>query len=240
MADSTDKPDGISDSAMAEIRRREQRRATKALQEQLETQAKSAGFASLEDAFKALAKVKDTPEPKVEPKPEPKVESKPDEATLAELTKARNELKRLEGRATAAEQEAAAAKQALEDKDTEHGLRELALRSGCTDPDFALHALRKDCAGKTEAELQKFDEKAWFENQKKERPYLFGQQAPVVTTDTKPATTGTTKDAPHTPPKPDAVSGNNSDAAKVDARKMKPDEFAEYLSKFGLTNPAQA
>lgn len=119
-------------------------------------------------------------------------------------------------------------RQELDRTQVEMSLRETAVRKGVQEVDYAVHLLRKEISGKTEAELNSFDEGKWFDNLRTEKPYLFGELV-------RPATTGTAGAAAPNPPNARQVTANGVNGTKVDVRQMSPKEYKEYLKSKGLS-----
>lgn len=122
----------------------------------------------------------------------------------------------------------------LEEREVDAALRQAAWTSGITrddDVDFAVHKIRRELAAMTDDQLQAFDEKAWFTKLKEQRPYLAGE---VV----QPVTSGTGAGGAPPAPKPAAAQGQAGQDLQVDAKKMKPTEFADLLRKRGLSAPS--
>jgi len=115
----------------------------------------------------------------------------------------------------------------LDSKDAEMALRETAVASGLKDVDYGIRLLTRHLEGQSAEELEKFDEKAFFDTLRKDKPYLFGEV-------TQPATTGTGVGGAPTPLKPGAAAGQVANGAHSDARKMNAQEFQEHLRKRGL------
>jgi hypothetical protein len=101
------------------------------------------------------------------------------------------------------------------------------MQNGVTDVDFGTYLLDQYVSGKSPEELEKFDEKKWFEELRTSRPYLFGE---VV----RPATTGTGPGNPPAP-RPSAALSTAATANGVDVKKMNPVQFRDYLAKKGLS-----
>ena len=108
-------------------------------------------------------------------------------------------------------------------------LERVAMQKGIKDVDFAIHLITKDLEGKSEEELKTFDEGKFFEGLRTTRPYLFGET--VV-----PATTGTGGEGAPQTPKPGETTAQTATNGQLDARKMKPEEYAALLKKHGI-NP---
>ena len=117
---------------------------------------------------------------------------------------------------------------ALDAKDAEMSLREVAVSKGVRDVDYAVRLLTRHLEGQDESALAAFDEAQYFEGLRATHPYLFGE---VV----RPATTGTgTGNAPP-PPKPGGAAQAQSQGNQIDAKKMSREEYQEHLRKRGLS-----
>lgn len=129
----------------------------------------------------------------------------------------------------AAEQQAAAYQQQMAVMRTEQTMREDLIRSGVQDLEYVWFECKKhlESIKGDEEKLKTFEVKAWAAEQKKLRPYLFGEQP-------TPATTGVTTPPPAQPPTPGAVTGQAGDAAKVDARTLSPAEFQKRMKELGI------
>lgn len=118
----------------------------------------------------------------------------------------------------------------LEAREAEMAIREVAVAAGMKDVDYGVRLLTRALEGKTEQELQAFDERKYFESLRTEKPYLFGET-------TVPVTTGT--GAGNTPqPTPGGTNTNpqnNPNGPTFDARKAKPDDIRQRLRKLGLS-----
>lgn len=123
---------------------------------------------------------------------------------------------------------------ALDAKDAEMSLREVAVKTGIRDVDYAVRLLTRHLEGMSEEEISKldggkgFDEGKFFEGLRGTHPYLFGEV-------TKPATTGTGAGNAPPPPKPGAAAQAQQQGNQVDAKKMSREEFQEHLRKRGLS-----
>lgn len=117
----------------------------------------------------------------------------------------------------------------LEKQKTEQSLREMAMRAGVTDVDYAIHLFKGHLAGLTEDDIAKLDEQKWFEELRAKRPYLFSER--VV-----PATTGTAGAAPPAP-QPGAAAAAAARNGQFDARKATPQEVEQRLRKMGVSRP---
>jgi len=115
-------------------------------------------------------------------------------------------------------------------KDAEMTLREAAIRAGIKDVGYALHLVQTEMGGKPDAELEKFDERVFFEKTLKEsHPYLYGEV-------TRPANTGTGANAAPPAPKAGDAAQATATNGKIDARGMNQKEFTELMQRRGL-NP---
>jgi hypothetical protein len=115
---------------------------------------------------------------------------------------------------------------------TEMELREIAIKTGVTDLDYAMTLLRRELKGKTAEDLKDFKPKDFFEGQREPRPYLFSEVK-------VPATTGTEDGAETPPPQtPAAAAQQTADGAKIDATKMTDEEYKAYLRKRGWSQNA--
>lgn len=119
------------------------------------------------------------------------------------------------------------ARVSLDSKDAEMALRESAVASGLKDVDYGIRLLTRHLEGKTSAELEVFDDKAFFDGLRKDKPYLFGE---IV----QPANTGTGVGGAPNPPKPGAAAGAVANGQHPDAKKMNTQEFQEHLRKRNL------
>lgn len=102
-------------------------------------------------------------------------------------------------------------------------LERIAGRVGVKDTDYAITLYERHCQGKTEEELGKMDEEAFFSGLRKSHGYIFGET--VV-----PATTGTAGAVPgaHTPPSTAGTAAAAGQAGVVDVNKMNKQQYREY------------
>jgi hypothetical protein len=119
------------------------------------------------------------------------------------------------------------AEQHTEALEAEMYLREQAIMSGVKDVDYAVTLLRRSIEGKTERELQSYDEQKFFSELREKQPYLFGEIS-------RPVTTGTGAGNAPTAPTPGKVTQQAANSAQVDAAKMNDKEYKEHLRKRGL------
>lgn len=149
------------------------------------------------------------------------------------LRQAREEMRNKTAQADAARQQAeataAAYQQQMSVMRTEQLMREDLIRAGVQDLDYVWFEAKKylETIKADEEKLKTFDIKVWAQDQRKLRPYLFGEQ-PI------PAATGVTTPPPAQPPTPGAVTGAAGDASKVDARSLSPEEFKKRMNSLGV------
>lgn len=108
-------------------------------------------------------------------------------------------------------------------------LERVAIQKGIKDPEYAIHLYTKHIEGKTDEELAKLDESAFFDGLRTSHAYLFGET-------TVPATTGTGGNNPPAPPKPGNAAANAAANGQVDAMKMDRKQYEEHLKKRNI-NP---
>lgn len=193
----------------------------------LSTFAKEAGFTSVDDLKTALGNLKAPPST---PNPDPKASPTPDHSRSDKWERERTQLQRqiddLSRRVKTESEGKKELQRQLDAKEAEMELREAAVIAGIKDPDYAIRLLTRSLENKSEEDLEKFDHAKFFSELRGSHPYLFGEVA-------KPATTGTGVGAPAAP-KPGEATSANAQNGKVDATKMKPEEFREYLARRGL------
>jgi len=241
--------------ALKRIREKEREKGRKAAQAEMDQKARQFGYRDFASMEAALAKKKATQSPT---KPgQPPVAAKPAEPTTEDaaaqpnggrpdrrLTKLEREnqrlleAKRAANRARAHEEKR---RRELENEldltKVEYQLRQTALESGITNRDnigYALHLLRSHIEGKSEKELEGFDEAKYFqETLRKSHPYLFGVE-------TRPANTSNGNSTPSNgaPPKPGQPAPPQGETQPVDARKLSQEDFYNRLRKLGLTPPS--
>lgn len=223
---------------------------TKGKEEALQSIVTAAGFSSQADLVAVLAKLKNSPasmpEPsRTQPKPTPNSDRKDEaEMTAEELRQSKN-ARREEGRfqrqverlmrerdtaiqkASTNDRRVRELQSALDAKEAEAFLREIAVSEGVKDIDYAMKLYSREVNGKSEEELAKIDERAFFQGLKKSKPYLFGEIVEL-------ATTGTGSGGPPAP-KPGPVIKETAQNEIVDARKLSPKEYNELLKKRGLS-----
>ena len=108
-------------------------------------------------------------------------------------------------------------------------LERIAFGCGIRDTDYAITLYLRAQEGKSEEELAKLDERAYFDGLREKHPHLFGEV-------TVPATTGTTGAIPgsHTAPRPGATAAAAGAAGKVDVMSMTTQQFEAYKRNKGL------
>jgi hypothetical protein len=108
-------------------------------------------------------------------------------------------------------------------------LERIAFGCGIRDTDYAITLYLREQEGKSEEELAKLDEKAYFNGLRENHPHLFGEV-------TVPATTGTTGAVPgsHTAPRSGATAAAAGSAGKVDVMSMTKQQFEVYKRNKGL------
>ncbi len=149
-----------------------------------------------------------------------------------ERNKHSSNMQKMRGRNKKLEGERNALKSRLVQQQTETELREIAIKTGVTDLDYAMTLLRRELKGKTAEDLKDFKPKDFFEGQREPRPYLFSEVK-------VPATTGTEDGAATPPPQtPAAAAQTAANGAKVDATKMSQEEYDAYLRKRGWSKNA--
>lgn len=231
----------IPHSAMKRIRD-EERAAGKT--EALDALAKEAGYDSHADFVSALARLKaPAPQQQAPVKPEPKADDQeltPDQ--VAKMKDSRREQSRYERQlektlgernryaqsATEWQRKAREAQQEVDAVRAEMHLRTVAASVGVQDIDYAITLMSREIEKMSPADAEKFDEKAYFEGLRQNKPLLFGE---VV----RPATTGTGTGSAPTPPKPNQVAAQNGAAGRVNARAMSPAEYQAHLRKMGIS-----
>jgi len=231
----------IPHSAMTRIKNEERERGRKSALEEL---AKAEGFESVDKMLENVRLAKAGPEKKNghsngNGKPQPNTNGNGSKMKVSN-GKGDDRAERLRKQYEAKMQEALREKRKatsenrklkseLDAKDAEMALRELAVREGVRDVDYAQRLLMRELNGKSEEELAKFDEAKWYANLRTEKPYLFGE---VV----KPATTGTGSSG--TPsPRPGEVQAATAQVNQVDARKLSREDYHKRLAAMGLTAP---
>jgi len=218
-------------AAIAKMRREEREKGKRALQAELDASAKKLGFESHAALVAAAEAAKKAPPAKPQTQARPQQRVVP--AARVEKDKAVREAEIIKARraAAVAEKRLRRERRATQKLQAEYALREAAVRSGISDPEFALHLLRKQMQGKTQQELAGFDESKFFAGLRDTHAYLFGVTVQPATT--SPGKKGEAAAAP-------APKGLEAPPAPTtpDARKMSREEYNEHLAKLGIRNPA--
>lgn len=243
--------------AVGKLKSEARERGRREAMTELESQAKAAGFESLQAMFSTTAALlKNQQKPQQQAKPttqlsrnsETQREAREDrsssnrqpqggragkdqlryERQLERERKAREEERRIRLSEEKRRKNLERSKEALE---AEMHLREQAIMSGCKDVDYAVTLLKRSIEGKSESELQGFNEVEFFDSLREKSPYLFGE---VV----RPVTTGTGAAAREPmAPKAGQVTKNAATGAQTDTRGMNDAQFREHLRKRGLDLP---
>lgn len=129
----------------------------------------------------------------------------------------------------AAEERAKGVEMQMEVLKAEQHMREDLIRAGVKDLDYTWFELKKhlEAIKGDEAKLKEFDLKKWADEQRKVRPFLFGEMS--VPANSAPATP-----PPAAPPGPGQVQAGAGDATKVDARTLAPTDMNKRLAAMGL------
>ena len=172
------------------------------------------------------------PVPPPAPPPEDPADRALPDNVRQRLQAARTEMRNKTAAAEAEAQAAAERARALEHENqvlrATQSMREEIVRAGGTDIDYSYDRLRRHLAGQTNEQLSAFDIKAWIETERKEKPYLYGQN--VVPANTTPANPGP-GGAPPPPPAPGDAARRAADGQAVDTRRMTPKEFQDYMKQ---------
>jgi hypothetical protein len=239
-------------SAFKRIKDKERRRGREDALKELDGAAQAAGFRDAASAFEAIRGMGGAPAPQPQPAPQRRQEARPGQSPEAPVPPAqpgkhgsRKDWERYERQRQQFERDRASyrdrvAKATQRNRDlqrqidaqqAEMALRESAVACGVKDVDYSMRLLTRHLEGKSEAEIDAFDEKKFFEELRASKPYLFGE---TVT----PANTGNGGAAPGgSAPQPGATTTAATTTAQVDARKMSREEFQNRLKKMGLNPP---
>lgn len=225
----------LPSSSLGKIKQEQRERGKREAMTDLESKFKAHGFSSLDEAFEAMAALRNGGGA---PSTSSKVPAKAEAQTSAQAAQSgidRKQYERLQrereqfARRYAQEQEQRRKLQrTLEAKEAEMALRETAVVKGVRDVDYALRLLQRELEGKDEVALSAFDEGKFFDALRGSHPYLFGET-------TVPANTGTGIGAAPSAPKAGTVTQAQGNAGLGDARKMSSDEFQKMLRARGLS-----
>jgi hypothetical protein len=224
----------IPSAALGKLKAEQRERGRREATTELESKVKAAGFDSLEDMLAAVAALKAAPKEQPQPhddeqaaqRAQPQQTQKRQEqkmadteqAELARLQKEREEFARKFAQEQSARRRLERESEALK---AEMSLKEAAFGKGVKDVDYALNLLQRNLQGKSDAELEAFDEGKFFDDLRGSHPYLFG-----ITE--RPATTGTgaSSNPAATVTAAHQQAGQNS---IKDARSMSREEFDKLL-----------
>lgn len=245
----------LPSNALGRIKNEARERGKKEAWNELEAQAKAAGYTSLAEAIGALKGVASTRQPEQR---QPKQQKNRNQETNSEPRQAQNKhgggndrnwnkerdkFSRILDQERRARQDAARKARELQRQldatQARADLEKAAIQCGVKDIDYAVSLLLRNLEGKDAESLAQFDEAKFFEGLRGSHPYLFGETV-------KLANTGTAGGAPPPSPKPGQVAAAPVPGA-VDpmARdehghlKMSQQQFHERLRKMGL-NPVTA
>lgn len=223
--------------------------------EELDAKARAAGFESHDDALKALAALKKSPpiaQPAARPTqpqgappmsntPSKKNDTQAADRARAEALRAEDARKEDRKKWRQENRQRRELEAQLAAKDAEMALREECYRAGVKDVDYVIRLLTRTLEGKSQEEIATFDRSKFYEETRKDKPYLFGETVVAATTGTggEVKTEGTNGQAPAgapATPNPGANAVDAADKKQFDARKATPAEVADRLRQLGL-NP---
>ena len=135
-----------------------------------------------------------------------------------------------------AERENRLLRKQLESTKAETSLRVAASQAGVVDVDYAVTVLRRQLAGKTQADLAKFDAPNYFKKDlKRSHPFLYVAAEELPTTSSEDVAAS---EAAQPAPVPSASAPKRAPTrGPVDAMKMSRTEFAEHLRTRNLSSP---
>jgi hypothetical protein len=202
------------------LRRLERQQGRDRALAKLNAVAKSKGY---EDIDSLINSIKEPEAPPAEPK-------KPSEkAQMAE------ELGNYKALASKQEKIIRQLKDQLNDLKVSTSLERQAIDANVTDVDYAVSLLRRKAKDMSEEEAKAFSPKAYFDELKTSKPWLFKAQEAKPEPKKEPANTGPAKADKQA--KADKVEKEESKDKDVDVRKMSRKEYQEYLAKNGLRDP---
>ena len=144
-----------------------------------------------------------------------------------DLERARQEAKKANDLIAQANRRARKAEQKAEAAETRAVLERMAFEVGIKNVGYAIHLLTQRCEGMTDAELEAFDERKFFEGLRATDAYLFGET--VV-----PATTGTGGARPQATVPPAHAAGKAAADGQIDMRTASPQDVAAFKRKMGI------
>jgi hypothetical protein len=225
----------IPSAKLGQIKLEQRERGKREAMGDLEAKFKAAGFTSIDEALASMAALRSgggSQQKSQQTETPPQAPSA--DAQQAASRNAKKEYERLQ-RERQEYQKRYAQEQAqrrrlqrqLEAKEAEMALRESAVVKGVKDIDYALRLLQRDLEGKSEAELEAYDEGVFFDKLRGSHPYLFGET--VV-----PASTGTGTNGAPPAPKASTIQQAQGQAGNLDARTLSKQEFDKLLRARGL------
>jgi len=213
------------------------RREAEAEQKQeLDKQAQAMGYPNHAAMVDDLKRLKTAPKP--EPKPDPNQDPQLGREERKSLVKAQARILELEGLLTAeqdarrrAERDLKAIKQRSDASDARHALEKSAMRAGIVEVDYAVELLVKAQNGKSQPELDNFDDSKFFEDLRKDKPFLFAVEE-------RPAKTGAGSGNPPAPG-PGKTQKTAAEEEQVDARKLDGAAYQARLKALGINPNSQ-
>ena len=238
----------VPPSAFGKIKDQAFQKGKRAAMSEFEEQLKAAGFSNMGEMFTALAKAKagtGAPKPAGQTQrgaagrrqPPPARQPGEDAKAARERQRIERERAELQAQAKTETNRRKRLEQQLQAQQARHQLEIMAIRQGVRGDavDYAVALILKQIEGKKPEELEKFDEAEAIGALKKSHAFLFGNP---VAPEPEAANTGPRSSAPAAAPSPENVANAGAAAAKVDVRKMSPQEYREYMKKRGLAAPA--
>lgn len=214
----------------------------------LNERAKELGYDSVDELLKAVADKQSEPEPTEDPeaieieeeimakpakKPTPKRQSSSENHYKRKYEASERARKDAVRKWRAGEKRRRGTQRQLAAKEAEMELREVAIQTGIKDVDYAIRLLTRNLHGKTEEDLAAFDESAFFNGLREERPYLFGEHVMPANTGSDPANSGSDPAAPG----PNQTQQVEAESSQFDARKATPEQISARYKELGLSQP---
>lgn len=243
----------IPSHRMKEIKQAERAKGQKDTLAALDAEARKLGFENHEDLKRAAERSRQQPQTSARPaagQPDrPDGQQQPHgkngrrlRAVEKENADLKEKLRATTRAASQAEKRTKQLERDLDAKEAEAELRLAAVRAGVQDVDYAVTLVQRAMGGKTEEELDKFDESTYFSTElRKTHPYLFetvvrpaGQPGP------KSQEGGSPPPAPGAPPKTQEVLKDAPQNGGINARDLTPDAYKKRLGELGLQDPATA
>lgn len=229
----------LPSAALGKLKAEQRERGAREVMNSLEAKFKAAGFSNLDEALAAAAAARSgsgkqntqtAPRKAAAPTTEasaPTGDQQLGKSERKQVERLQREREQFAKRYAQEQAQRRRLQRTLEATEAEMALRETAASKGVRDVKYALHLLRTELEGKSEAELSEFDEGKFFDNLRSSQPYLFGET--VV-----PATTGTGVGSAPAAPKAGTVQAAQGQAGVKDARQLSSDEFQKLLRSRGL------